>query len=68
MLTLTGLLLFFFPDKLVGIFSADAAVIALGALCLKIESLHSPSPPPEPLWPGRFGDPATPNGRSISAF
>ncbi|WP_071428353.1 MATE family efflux transporter [Merdimmobilis hominis] len=42
MLTLTGLLLFFFPDKLVGIFSADAAVIALGALCLKIESLAQP--------------------------
>ncbi len=66
---LTGLLLFFFPDKLVGIFSADAAVIALGASASKNQRV---------LWPalsaagtivaGALRDPATGSGPSISVL
>lgn len=42
LLTGTGLLLFFIPDKLICIFSADVAVVALGAWVLRIESLAQP--------------------------
>ena len=41
-MALTGAGMFFFAPQLMGIFTADAAVIALGARVLRIEALAEP--------------------------